>query len=99
MSLQQHERDAPARFSLLARAGEILGAGQARRETLRRVAELLVPGLAGWCAIDLVDDDGTLAPRISVPERFPLTDRGGGWRLSARRVWWCVARAGAAPRE
>jgi two-component system, cell cycle sensor histidine kinase and response regulator CckA len=70
--LQQHERDAPIRLGLLARAGEILGAGQDRRETLRRVAELVVPSLAGWCAIDLVEDDGTLAPRISVPETFPF---------------------------
>ena len=70
--LREHERDAPGRLSLLARAGAILGAGQGRRETLQRVAELLVPGLAGWCAIDLVEEDGTFAPRISVPEAFPL---------------------------
>jgi two-component system, cell cycle sensor histidine kinase and response regulator CckA len=71
--LDQHERDdAPARLSLLARAGEILWAGKGRRETLRRVAELLVPGLAGWCAIDLVDEEGRLGPRIAVPEQFPL---------------------------
>jgi two-component system cell cycle sensor histidine kinase/response regulator CckA len=70
--LRQHEREAPARFSLLARAGAILSAGQARRDTMRRMAELLVPSLAGWCAIDLIEEDGTLAPRISVPEAFPL---------------------------
>jgi PAS domain S-box-containing protein len=68
----QHERDAPARLNLLARVGEILWAGKGRRETLRRVAELLVPGLAGYCAIDLVDEEGRLEPRISVPEAFPL---------------------------
>jgi two-component system cell cycle sensor histidine kinase/response regulator CckA len=68
----QQERDALARLSLLARAGEILGAGQRGDETLRRVAELLVPGLATWCAIDLAADGGPPARVAAVPAPFPL---------------------------
>ena len=36
--------------------GAILGSGLRRQETLERVADLLVPGFAAWCAIDLEDD-------------------------------------------
>ena len=69
----EHERDALARLTLLARVGEILGSGLRRQETLDRVAELLVPGLAAWCAIDVADVEGVLAqPRRPCPATFPL---------------------------
>jgi two-component system cell cycle sensor histidine kinase/response regulator CckA len=67
-----HERNAVARLTLLARVGEILGSGLRREETLGRVAELLVPGLATYCAIDVADEDGELARRVCVPDCFPL---------------------------
>ena len=49
----EHERGALARLTLLARVGAILGSGLRRQETLEHVADLLVPGFAAWCAIDL----------------------------------------------
>jgi PAS domain S-box-containing protein len=67
-----HQRNAVARLTLLARVGEILGSGLRREETLGRVAELLVPGLATYCAIDVAGEDGELARRVCVPECFPL---------------------------
>ena len=60
-----------AQLTLLARVGAILGSGLRRQETLERVADLLVPGFAAWCAIDLVDDDGELQRRVCRPEAFP----------------------------
>ena len=70
--IEEHERRALARLSLLARVGEILDLGLHRQETLSRVADLLVPGLATWCAFDVADLEGTLATRVSVPGNFPL---------------------------
>ena len=66
------EEHALARLSLLARVGEILDLGLHRQETLTRVADLLVPGLATWCAFDVADLEGTLATRVAVPGGFPL---------------------------
>jgi PAS domain S-box-containing protein len=52
-------RDEAQRF--LAEAGPILSAAATDLEaTLARVAELAVPWLADWCAIEMVQDDGTL---------------------------------------
>jgi two-component system cell cycle sensor histidine kinase/response regulator CckA len=67
-----HERGALARLTMLARAGAILGSGLRRQEMLDRVAELLVPALATWCAIDLAGEDGTLTRHASAPDGFPL---------------------------
>jgi two-component system, cell cycle sensor histidine kinase and response regulator CckA len=60
------------RVSLLARAGEILSSGLDRETRLRRLAKLLVPALASWCAIDLVDDRGALTRHVTEPDGFPL---------------------------
>jgi two-component system, cell cycle sensor histidine kinase and response regulator CckA len=66
-----HEQGAAAQLTLLARVGAILGSGLARQETLERVAELLVPAFAAWCAIDLEDEDGALERRVALPKAFP----------------------------
>jgi two-component system cell cycle sensor histidine kinase/response regulator CckA len=65
------EREAGAQLTLLARVGAILGSGLARQDTLERVAELLVPSHAAWCAIDLEDEHGTLERRVALPKGFP----------------------------
>ena len=69
--MDQQERGAAAQLTLLARVGAILGSGLRRQETLERVADLLVPAFAAWCAIDLVDDDGELQRSVCKPESFP----------------------------
>jgi PAS domain S-box-containing protein len=44
----------------LARASEILAASLDRDETARQLAQLLVPRLADWCSVQLLDDHGVL---------------------------------------
>ncbi|RKQ91291.1 hypothetical protein C8N24_1113 [Solirubrobacter pauli] len=60
-----------AQLTLLARVGAILGSGLPRQETLERVADLLVPTFAGWCAIDLEGENGELERRVALPKAFP----------------------------
>jgi hypothetical protein len=45
---------------LLAEAGQALGASLDYEQSLERVAELAVPGLADWCAVAMRADDGRL---------------------------------------
>lgn len=63
--------EAAAQLTLLARVGAILGSGLPRQETLERVADLLVPDFAGWCAIDIEGEDGELERRVALPKAFP----------------------------
>jgi PAS domain S-box-containing protein len=53
--LRQDER---VRF--LASAGDLLNASLDADETLASIASLAVPGLAGQCIVDLVEEDGSL---------------------------------------
>jgi PAS domain S-box-containing protein len=46
------------RSAFLAEASAALAASLDYEQTLRNVAELAVPDIADWCAVDLVDDDG-----------------------------------------
>jgi PAS domain S-box-containing protein len=55
--------------SFIAEAGRILGSSLDTAATLRQVAELIVPGIADWCAIDLLDG-GTLTS-VAVAHRDP----------------------------
>jgi PAS domain S-box-containing protein len=57
-----------ARF--LAEAGAVLGASLDYEHTLRTVAELAVPRVADWCAVDVLDGDGTLR-RLAVAHTDP----------------------------
>ena len=54
------EREAALRERFLVDAGEALASSLGYEETLQRVAQLAVPALADWCAIDLPDERGTL---------------------------------------
>ena len=53
--LLESERRSNARLQLLARAGEVLAEPVSLDEALSRVAQLLVPAVADWCAVDLVE--------------------------------------------
>ena len=50
---------------LLADAGETLGASLDYHATLHHLTHLVVPRIADWCAVDLVDESGRLQ-RVSV---------------------------------
>ena len=52
--------NATERLAFLLRASELLAESLDYEETLRQVAALAVPGIADWCSIDLVDEDGVL---------------------------------------
>src|SRR5437867_8503753 len=63
--------------SYMAEAGRILGASLDTAATLRQVAELIVPGIADWCAIDLLEPDGRLSTLVIAhrdPERVALVE-------------------------
>jgi serine phosphatase RsbU (regulator of sigma subunit)/PAS domain-containing protein len=55
---EQHE--AALRQQFLAEAGAALSSSLEYEETLQRVAQLAVPRLADWCAVELPDERGTL---------------------------------------
>jgi PAS domain S-box-containing protein len=49
------------KLDLLAKASVLLGASFDRDAALRRAADLAVEGLADWCVVDLVDEQGSAA--------------------------------------
>jgi PAS domain S-box-containing protein len=56
--------------AFLARAGSVLASSLDYAQTLTRIAELAVPEIADWCAVDIVDDDGQLE-RLAVTHVDP----------------------------
>ena len=54
------EHEAALRQRFLAEAGQALASSLDYEETLQRVAQLAVPRLADWCAIELPDERGQL---------------------------------------
>jgi PAS domain S-box-containing protein len=50
-------KESELRQRFLARAGQLLASSLDYQETLRRVADLAVPWLADWCAVDLPEGD------------------------------------------
>ena len=48
------------RLALLAAAGPALSASLDYQETLERITRLLVPELADWCLLDIVEEDGNV---------------------------------------
>ena len=58
----------------LADAGRILGSSLDSTATLRQIADLIVPAVADWCAIDLLDGDGHLVP-LALAHRDPERTR------------------------
>jgi GAF domain-containing protein len=63
------EQSARLRLELLARTSDVLGESLDFRAALGDLARLIVPHLADWCAIDLVDANG--AHQISVAHSDP----------------------------
>lgn len=62
--------DAALQTRMLADVAEAVAWAPDASSALRRVAELLVPGLADWCAIDLVEDE-TTCRRLTVVHADP----------------------------
>jgi PAS domain S-box-containing protein len=51
-----HAKEAELRQRFLADAGQMLASSLDYEQTLERVARMIVPRLADWCAIDMVDE-------------------------------------------
>ena len=56
------QKRAEQRAAFLARASELLASSLDYERTLRTVAELAVPDIVDWCAVDLFDADGDRVP-------------------------------------
>jgi PAS domain S-box-containing protein len=65
--------------AFLAEASGILAESLEYTATLQQVAELAVPRLADWCAVDIADDDGRVGQQIAVahvdPSKVALATR------------------------
>jgi PAS domain S-box-containing protein len=71
--------------SFLAEAGRILATTLEPDSAVRQLARIVVPYLADWCAISVVDEQGLPAP-VEVAHRDPaLVDLG--WRVARRMRW------------
>jgi len=53
------------RLELLAAASARLSGSLQPEDTLSRIAEVLVPAVADWCRIDLLEADGSLTPAVT----------------------------------
>ena len=62
------------RMTFLAEASELLASSLDYNHTLRQVAQLSVPGLADWCAIDMVGPAGEIE-RLAVAHQDPAKVR------------------------
>jgi serine phosphatase RsbU (regulator of sigma subunit) len=64
------QKQAERLSAFLAQASAVLASSLDYEQTLRNVAELAVPDIADWCAVDLVDDDGD-RHRVAVAHKDP----------------------------
>jgi PAS domain S-box-containing protein len=58
--LQSETEESRQRLGFLAEASRILASSLDYEDTLKRLADLLVPHLADWCTVHLMGDDGVL---------------------------------------
>jgi PAS domain S-box-containing protein len=58
--LYEAESAARQRLSFIAEASELLSSSMAYEQTLARLARLLVPRLADWCALDMIGEGGKI---------------------------------------
>src|SRR5437867_2620810 len=71
-------------LAFLADASQALGASLNYQTVLERLANLVVPSLADWCAVDVIDDNGR-PQRVAVAQSEPAGRRLGE-RMSAMRL-------------
>jgi PAS domain S-box-containing protein len=76
------QQRAERRAVFLAEASEVLASSLDYAQTLRNVAELAVPDVVDWCAVDLLDSDGdreSVAVAHADPERLKLAEELRGY--------------------
>lgn len=59
-SLFRAEQESQRRLAFLAEASRLLSGSLDYDRTLRRIAQLAVPQLADWCAVDVLEEDGSI---------------------------------------
>jgi PAS domain S-box-containing protein len=88
------------RSAFLAQASAVLASSLDYEQTLRNVAQLAVPGIADWCAVDLADGEGgrkTVAVAHVDPQRLSLAEELRGYvpdRLDPERGIGLVLHTG-----
>jgi PAS domain S-box-containing protein len=94
------QKRAERQAAFLAEVSAILASSLDYEQTLRNVAELAVPGVVDWCAVDLLDQDGDRKP-VAVahedPNRRRLAEQLRGYepaRLDPQRGLGLVLRTG-----
>lgn len=80
--LDEAERQARERLLFLSEASAALASSLDYGETLRRLAQLVVPTIADWCVIDMLAADGSVE-RLAIAHRDPDKVRFG-WEFSRR---------------
>jgi serine phosphatase RsbU (regulator of sigma subunit) len=65
---------AESRTNMLAESGRVLVSSLDYEETLRNVAQVAIPELADWSAVDLLDDAGSPQRVACAPPDSPLAD-------------------------
>ncbi len=76
--LLSREREARRRFRILSETAAVSDAGGSLEETIEAIYDILVPGFADFCMIDLIDEAGEVqraGVRVS-PEAGPEIQRG-----------------------
>ena len=68
--LYDREQTARRRAAFLGDAAALLASSLDYETTLRRTADLAVPELSDWCAVDLVEPDGSLR-RVAIAHKDP----------------------------
>jgi signal transduction histidine kinase/putative methionine-R-sulfoxide reductase with GAF domain len=76
------QQAAQERLSFLGEASSLLASSLNYEDTLARIAELAVPRLADWCAIDMLADDGSIR-RLATAHADPQKVRWA-WELTKR---------------
>ncbi len=72
------QKRAEQQSSFLAHASNVLASSLDHQQTLRNVAQLAVPNIADWCAVDLIDEDGdreSVAVAHVDPSRLALAEQ------------------------
>ncbi|HEY0406842.1 MAG TPA: PAS domain S-box protein [Pyrinomonadaceae bacterium] len=68
--MRSEAEDAERRAHYLAEASRVIASTLDYQKTLAQVAQLVVPDLADWCAVDMTGDDGSLV-RLAVAHADP----------------------------
>jgi PAS domain S-box-containing protein len=94
------QKRAERQAAFLTHAGDVLASSLDYQQTLRNVAQLAVPDIADWCAVDLIDEDGDREP-VAVahvdPSRLALAEQLREYepaRLNPYQGMGLVARTG-----